>query len=161
MTNPRTNRRDHVIRRPLEEVVSAAMSRSMDSKQLVELLLEELNEQNIIFYTPNSKVNLFTPYGRVIALLIAHPRLTVREMSVMSGVSETSTMNAISLLIKEKLIKRSKTRGRYEHFVNIEEARQHPDLRRLMRTVKALLDMPLMDGIDNLRNGVDNLSPEL
>lgn len=129
------NRRDHVLRQPLEIMVKDALSRKMNAKQIVELLLGELDEANIISYTPKSKVNLLTPAGRVMCLLLEKPGVTIREMSTILGVTETSILKAISLLIKEKLVTRTKVKGRYEHRINLKNARYHPDLRRLMRLV--------------------------
>ena len=130
------NRRDHVLRQPLEIMVKDALSRKMNAKQIVELLLGELDEANIISYTPKSKVNLLTPAGRVMCLLLEKPGVTIREMSTILGVTETSILKAISLLIKEKLVTRTKVKGRYEHRINLKNARYHPDLRRLMRLVR-------------------------
>ena len=130
------NRRDHVLRQPLEIMVKDAISRKMNAKQIVELLLGELDEANIISYTPKSKVNLLTPAGRVMCLLLEKPGVTIREMSTILGVTETSILKAISLLIKEKLVTRTKVKGRYEHRINLKNARYHPDLRRLMRLVR-------------------------
>lgn len=130
------NRRDHVLRQPLEIMMKDALSRKMNAKQIVELLLGELDEANIISYTPKSKVNLLTPAGRVMCLLLEKPGVTIREMSTILGVTETSILKAISLLIKEKLVTRTKVKGRYEHRINLKNARYHPDLRRLMRLVR-------------------------
>lgn len=69
-------------------------------------------------------------------LLLEKPGVTIREMSTILGVTETSILKAISLLIKEKLVTRTKVKGRYEHRINLKNARYHPDLRRLMRLVR-------------------------
>ena len=108
----------------------------MNARQIVELLLEELDDANIISYTPKSFVNLLTPAGRVLCLLMEKPGVTVREMSTIIGVTETSVLKALSLLTKQKLVARTKVKGRYEYKINLKNARYHPDLRRLMRLVR-------------------------
>jgi len=137
MASAHDNRRDHAIRGPLEKVVKDAQARNLPAKQLVELILEELDEQNIIAYTPKSNVNLLTPSGRILVYLIETPGLTVRELSTTLGVSSTAVIKSLSLLTKNKLIARTKVKGRYEYRINLNNVRYHPDLRRLIRTISS------------------------
>jgi transcription initiation factor IIE alpha subunit len=140
MASVHDNRRDHVLRGPLERAVREAQKKNSDAKSLVEAILNELDEQNIIAYTPKSKVNLLTPQGRVLVFLVERPKMTVREISVSLGVSIQSANKAISLLTKDKLITRTKVKGRYEYRINLENVGYHPDMRRLINTVKQAID---------------------
>jgi DNA-binding transcriptional regulator YhcF (GntR family) len=135
MVSNHDNRRDHAIRGPLERIVKNAQTKNLSAKQLVESILEELDEQNIIAYTPKSNVNLLTPPGRVLMYLIQTPGLTVRELSTTLGVTNTAIIKAISLLSKNKLVARTKVKGRYEYRINLNEVVYHPDLRRLIKTL--------------------------
>ena len=137
MASAHDNRRDHAIRGPLEKVVKEAQAKNLPAKQLVELILEELDEQNIIAYTPKSNVNLLTPSGRILVYLIETPGLTVRELSTTLGVTSTAVIKSLSLLTKNKLIARTKVKGRYEYRINLNNVRYHPDLRRLIRTISS------------------------
>jgi DNA-binding transcriptional regulator YhcF (GntR family) len=137
MASAHDNRRDHAIRGPLEKVVKNAQAKNLPAKELVELILEELDEQNIIAYTPKSNVNLLTPSGRILVYLIETPGLTVRELSTTLGVSSTAVIKSLSLLTKNKLIARTKVKGRYEYRINLNNVRYHPDLRRLIRTISS------------------------
>lgn len=139
MASAHDNRRDHAIRGPLEKVVKDAQAKNLPAKQLVELILEELDEQNIIAYTPKSNVNLLTPSGRILVYLIETPGLTVRELSTTLGVSSTAVIKSLSLLTKNKLIARTKVKGRYEYRINLNNVRYHPDLRRLIRTISSTM----------------------
>jgi hypothetical protein len=139
MASAHDNRRDHAIRGPLEKVVKDAQAKNLPAKQLVELILEELDEQNIIAYTPKSNVNLLTPSGRILVYLIETPGLTVRELSTTLGVSSTAVIKSLSLLTKNKLIARTKVKGRYEYRINLNNVRYHPDLRRLIRTISSAM----------------------
>ena len=139
MASAHDNRRDHAIRGPLEKVVKDAQAKNLPAKQLVELILEELDEQNIIAYTPKSNVNLLTPSGRILVYLIETPGLTVRELSTTLGVSSTAVIKSLSLLTKNKLIARTKVKGRYEYRINLNNVRYHPDLRRLIRTISCAM----------------------
>lgn len=139
MASNHDNRRDHAIRGPLERVVKNAQANNSSAKELVESILEELDEQNIIAYTPKSNVNLLTPPGRVLLYLMQTPGLTVRELSTTLGVTNTSVIKAISLLSKNKLVARTKVKGRYEYRINPANAIYHPDLRRLIKTLSEAL----------------------
>lgn len=140
MASNHDNRRDHAIRGPLERVVKNAQAKNLSAKEIVESILEELDEQNIIAYTPKSNVNLLTPPGRVLLYLIQTPGLTVRELATTLGVTNTSIIKAISLLSKNGLVARTKVKGRYEYRINLENVRYHPDMRRLINTVKQAID---------------------
>ena len=135
MASNHDNRRDHAIRGPLERVVKNAQAKNLSAKEIVESILEELDEQNIIAYTPKSNVNLLTPPGRVLLYLIQTPGLTVRELATTLGVTNTSIIKAISLLSKNGLVARTKVKGRYEYHINLNNAVYHPVLRRLIRTL--------------------------
>ena len=139
MASAHDNRRDHAIRGPLEKVVKEAQAKNLPAKQLVELILEELDEQNIIAYTPKSNVNLLTPSGRILVYLIETPGLTVRELSTTLGVTSTAVIKSLSLLTKNKLIARTKVKGRYEYRINLNNVRYHPDLRRRIRTISSAM----------------------
>ena len=139
MASAHDNRRDHAIRGPLERVVKEAQAKNMSAKQLVETILEELDDQNIIAYTPKSNVNILTPSGRVMLYLIQTPGLTVRELATTLGVTNTAIIKSISLLSKNGLIARTKVKGRYEYRINLKKAIYHPDLRRLIKTLSASL----------------------
>jgi len=139
MTSAHDNKRDHVLREPLEKVVAQAIANNTNTKELVETILLELDEQNLIAYTPRTKVNLFTPAGRLLVMLIERPGLTIREMSVTLGCSTTAITHALSLLDKDKLITRTKVKGRYEYRINHKTSRYHPDLRRLIRALQDIL----------------------
>lgn len=136
---PHDNRRDHVLREPLERAVANALANNADLKGLVESVLLELDEQNLISYKPKSSINLFTPAGRLVIMLMERPCLTVREMSVTLGCSQTAVIKALSVLDREKLIKRRKVKGRYEYSLDYGKLKNHAELRRLIRVLSTLL----------------------
>lgn len=138
MGSPHDNRRDHVLREPLERAVAQALADKADVKKMVEAILLELDEQNLIAYKPKGFANLFTPAGRLVIVLLERPRLTVREMSVTLGCSSTAIIKAISVLNKDGLVKRKKSRGRYEYTLNHEKVAKHPELRRLIALLHSI-----------------------
>lgn len=139
MTTPHDNRRDHVLREPLERAVATALANKADLKGLVEAVLLELDEQNLIAYKAKSSINLFTPAGRLVMMLMERPGLTVREMSVTLGCSQTAVIKALSVLDRERLAKRKKVNGRYEYSLDYNKLKEHAELRRLIRVLSSLM----------------------
>ena len=133
------SKRDHVLRTPLENVVRSVIGDSSDVKLLVENILTSLDEQNIISYMPQNIVPIMTPYGRVLTLLLERPGLTVREMSVFLGVTETNITKAITKLQSEDLIARTKVNGRFEYSIVLENAGNHSDIRRLVSFINKVI----------------------
>ncbi len=133
------SKRDHVLRTPLENTVRSVIGDTADVKLLVENILTSLDEQNIISYMPQNIVSLLTPYGRVLILLIERPGLTVREMSVFLGVTETNITKAITKLQSEDLIARTKVNGRFEYSIVFENAENHSDIRRLISFISKII----------------------
>jgi len=129
------SQRDHALRKPLETVVGSFVGDAELVKKIVEDVLSTLDAQNIISYTVHNNINLLTPFGRVLSLLLERPNLTVREMSTFLGVTEANINKAISKLMSENLVLRTKKNGRYEYRANPDTASEHSDLRRLIAMI--------------------------
>ena len=133
MKSRHESQRDHTLRTPLEKTIARMVGDDSLVKEIVEEVLNTLDEQNIISYTVKNNINLLTPFGRVLTLLIETPHLTVREMSVFLGVTETSIIKTVAKLNSEDLIIRRKKDGRFEYSVNPETTKAHSDVKRLFR----------------------------
>ena len=134
-----SNKRDHVLRTPLEHTIDKCVKNGDDVVSMVEAILQTLGEQNIIQYGDNNVTSLLTPAGRVISLLIQNPCLTVREMSVLLGTTETNVSKAIAKLLDDSLIARTKVNGRNEYEIVAPLLENHSDIRGLFTVVKRLL----------------------
>lgn len=138
MKSRHENKRDHTLRTPLEKTVSRYVEDGSLVASIVEEVMSVLDEQNIISYTVKNNINILTPFGRVLTLLIERPNLTVREMSVFLGVTEANIIKSISKLSSENLIVKNKINGRFEYSVNPESIKSHSDIRRLFLLVSRL-----------------------
>lgn len=138
MKSRHESRKDHVLRSPLE----ATLARVVENKELlvviVEEVLESLDEQNIISYNPRFTTNIVTPFGRILLLLMERPNLTIREMSVVLGVTESNINKAVTKLLGDKLITKKQSNGRYEYAVDYDIAKQHQDIRQVVRFIAGL-----------------------
>jgi Mn-dependent DtxR family transcriptional regulator len=139
MKSRHESKRDHTLRTPLEKAIAQTVDNEALVKKIVEEVLNALDEQNIISYTVKNNINMLTPFGRVLTLLIERPNLTVREMSVFLGVTEANIIKSVAKLNTEKLIIRKKKDGRFEYSVNPETVGSHSDIRRLFLLLARLI----------------------
>lgn len=135
MSSSHHNQRDHILRAPIEEAIKQGLDGGLNLKKITEAILEELDEHNLIAYLPRYAVNLLTPQGRVLMFLMQRPGLSIRELSVCIGVSETCVNKALSVLVKDKLLTRTKVKNRYGYRINLNKVRYHPDVRRLFHAI--------------------------
>jgi DNA-binding transcriptional ArsR family regulator len=123
------NHRDHVLRRPIENIIKINTSRS--SEQIAEELLIYLSDIGMIQYAPKDAIKLLTPAGRVMVALIERPSMTMRELALYLGTTESGVMKHVLALVKANVIARTKVKGHNMYRLNLDEALQHPDIARL------------------------------
>lgn len=138
MKSRHESRKDHVLRTPLEAKLSRVVDNEELVKKLVEEVLESLDEQNIIAYNQRFNTNILTPFGRMLVVLMERPNLTIREMSVVLGVTESNINKAVTKLLEDGLITKKQNNGRYEYAVNYETSSEHQDIRQLVRFISTL-----------------------
>lgn len=136
--------RDHGLRRPLCDAISEAGS---DPAAITEAVLQTLDAHHLIQYAPKETLAILTPAGRVLVLLSERPTATLREMSLVLGVTESSVARTVSNLVRSKLIARTKDKGRNIYTFNVDEVRAHPDLYRYHDAVLILLGLPPLDTV--------------
>jgi|688.fasta_scaffold235002_3 hypothetical protein len=139
MSSRYSNKRDHVLRTPLERTLEVGINSGADIASIVEEILLTLGEQNVIDYGDRNVTSLLTPAGRVLSLLIQKPNLTVREMSVLLGTTESSIIKAIAKLLDDGLIARTKVNGRNEYRIVGLSLENHSDIRGLFLVIGHLL----------------------
>ena len=149
MSSRYSNKRDHILRKPLESVVEQSISNGDNASSIVESILLMLGEQNIIEYGDRNLVSILTPAGRVLALLIQRPNLTVREMSVIVGTTETNIIKATAKLLDDGLIARTKVNGRNEYKIVSETLEKHSDIRGLFLVIGKLIESRSDSGSDS------------
>ena len=132
------NKRDHALRKPLETIIGTSIDNAAMVRLIAEDILQTLGQQNIISYIPADTTNLLTPSGRIIALLLERTNLTVREMSVFLGTTEANINKPLTKLLAEKIVLRKKRLGRFEYYINVNVAKEHPDIRRIVMMMVCL-----------------------
>ena len=129
---------NHAVRQPIEDVIAARIENAELIRTIVDDILSLLESQNIISTHEKGGIGLLTPAGRVLCLLAWRPNMTVREMSVMLGTTETNINKAVSKLIASKLIQRKRRMGRYEYSVIFDNAKKHYEFRMLFAMIGSI-----------------------
>lgn len=130
---------------PLKTGINTVITVNTDKtpEEICEAVMEFLGETKVIEYAPKESLKLLTPTGRVLVALVERPDMTMRELSLYLGVTESSVMRCVLNLVRANVIARTKVRGRNRYRLNLEEAKRHPDIVRLYAVArKAVGDTP-------------------
>lgn len=127
-----TGKREHILRKPLEEILDSAAP----SDDVADQILSMLSERGLIQYAPEGTLNLLSAAGRVLVCLLENPGTTIREMAVRLGITEANVGRSVTQLADAKLIARTKYGTKYNYTFNEKELQKHPDIRRLYFAIK-------------------------
>jgi predicted HTH transcriptional regulator len=131
------NRRNHILREPLKAVIQINTDKSSD--EIAEILLGMLSDYGVISYCPKGVLGLLTPTGRVLVALTERPGITMREIALYLGVTESNIAKSIASLVKANLIVRTKVKGRNMYHLNPNGAFEHPDIIRFGAAVNRVI----------------------
>jgi predicted HTH transcriptional regulator len=132
-----SNKRDHVLRRPLEMAITSGGS---SAEEIAETVLRTLNDHGLIQYAPPGTISLLSTAGRVLVCVSERPQITLREMALILGVTESGIAKTIAGLVKSGVIARTKVKGRNIYSVNKNQAQNHPDIRRYYAAIKPIFE---------------------
>lgn len=123
------SRRDHVLRRSLEEALEA-IANGAEVSDVVTGMLRTLDQQRMISYAPSGSLGLLSTHGRVLVAIMEDPEITQRALSVYLGVSESNVQKSIKSLSDAKLIVKSRVNKSNSYSLNLEDGIKHPDISR-------------------------------
>lgn len=136
-----TGIKDHILRKPLEKVLSNSDGKS--SEEIAEELLVALNERGLIQYAPKGTLSLMSAPGRVLVCLMENPSSTMREIAVRLGVTEANVGKNIAHLAECGLITRTKVNNKYRYKFVAKALKEHPDIQRFYNAISKHLDETL------------------
>lgn len=123
------SRRDHVLRRSLEEALEA-IANGAEVGDVVTGMLRTLDQQRMISYAPSGSLGLLSTHGRVLVAIMEDPEITQRALAVYLGVSESNVQKSIKSLSDAKLIVKSRASKSNSYSLNLEDGLEHPDISR-------------------------------
>lgn len=131
-------KRDHVLRRPLEQAL-ASLSDNASLDDMVTEVLRTLDQQRMIHYAPSGSLGLLSTHGRVLVAVMEDPDITQRALSVYLGVSESNVQKSLKLLVEADVVTKTKTDGANTYQLNLTEGMKHPDIARFYDAINSEL----------------------
>ena len=130
------NDKSESVKKALEEALRA--SGKTDTDEYVQKVLEVLDSEKVFRYHNENTVNLLSTAGRVLIAILEDPTMTQRSLSVYLNLSETMIDRTIKTLTGKGLITKTKLQRQNVYKVNIEEVKNHPDIRHFSGVIQSL-----------------------
>ncbi len=135
-----SNQRDHALRKPLEAVIKVSFDSNLSVEEATENVLLALSDNGVIQYAPKGTLAFVTTTGRVLVCVLEQPQITLREMAMILGVTESGVAKTVAGLVKSGVIARTKVKGRNIYSVDKNQARNHPDIRRYFAAISPIFE---------------------
>jgi predicted HTH transcriptional regulator len=135
-----SNQRDHALRKPLEAVIKVSLDSNLSVEEATENVLLALSDNGVIQYAPKGTLAFVTTTGRVLVCVLEQPQITLREMAMILGVTESGVAKTVAGLVKSGVIARTKVKGRNIYSVDKNQARNHPDIRRYFAAISPIFE---------------------
>jgi len=135
-----SNQRDHALRKPLETVIEASFNSNLSVEEATENVLLALSDNGVIQCAPKGTLAFVTTTGRVLVCVLEQPQITLREMAMILGVTESGVAKTVAGLVKSGVIARTKVKGRNIYSVDKNQARNHPDIRRYFAAISPMFE---------------------
>ena len=95
-------------------------------------------------YGPGDRMPLLTPIGRVLIAVLENPNCKLADLAPMLGLGESRVSFALSSLVEDKILVRTRQAGRNSYKINENSLTTHPDISHLVRTFLPIL----VDGLE-------------
>jgi predicted transcriptional regulator len=133
-----SNQRDHALRKPLEAVIKVSFDSNLSVEEATENVLCALSDNGVIQYAPKGTLAFITTTGRVLVCVLEQPQITLREMAMILGVTESGVAKTVAGLVKSGVIARTKVKNRNVYTIRAKNAKNHPDIHRFYECVSPL-----------------------
>lgn len=133
---------DHPLKAPVQTAIDEALKGNAFSsaEDLAEEVMRTLDERGVIQYAPPGTLPLLSAAGRVFVCIAENPRITLREISIMLGITESNVARSVSKLVSAGLIARTKVKTRNVYRVREKSARNHPDIHRFYAATTGVME---------------------
>ena len=129
----------HSLSKPIYEVLS--VNGVDDPAAVTDMLLKVLDDHGVIEYGV-SKPTLLTATGRVLSSIALRPEITISELQMVLGAGASSVTQAISALVSNNLVARTKVGRRNQYEIVTAVTENHADIRRFVALYQAIMDTP-------------------
>lgn len=108
-----------------------SISAIKNDKGLLDNVMQVLDSQRLLHYSSGDEIGLFSTAGRVLYTLMQEPTMTHRALAVYLDLSENMIERTVKTLIAQGIITKTKVERKNVYSFNINELKNHPDIRRL------------------------------
>lgn len=123
---------NHPIAEVLKSTLVEALEAESDLEQTVDLLLQTLDREKLLYYADPGRLPLLSSHGRVLVAILEDPGITQRALSVYLRVSESNVQGSLKKLLKDGVISKQRSGNRNTYSFNYESGFSHPDIRRIL-----------------------------
>lgn len=95
-------------------------------------------------YGPGDRTPLLSPIGRVLIAILENPNGKLSELSPTLGVNESRISFALSSLVQDKILVRTRIAGKNSYRIHEDALISHPDMQHI---VKAFLPL-VVEGLE-------------
>lgn len=121
----------HPLKPSIQKAIEDALQdKEMSVETVTEQVMQTLDERGVIQYAAPGTLALLSATGRVFVCIANNPNLTIRETAMMLGVTESNVNRSVSRLVEAGVIARTKSKGRNVYSIDVEAARNHPDIQK-------------------------------
>lgn len=136
----------HPLKDPLHSAIGETLQNDPTlTDKLTETVLRTLDERGVIQYAPPGTLALLSATGRVFVCIANNPNLTIREIAMMLGITESNVNRSVSRLVDAGVIARTKLKGRNVYTIDTEKAQNHPDIQKFYQAVGILFQNVFLD----------------
>lgn len=125
----------HELYEPLRTLIELSLNNGLTSEQFTDAILRLLDRQHLVQYATAKQLRLLNSHGRVLVAILEDPGITQRALSQYIGVSESNINISVNKLLQQKLITKTKVKGKNTYHFNAKEAIKHPDISRFLTSV--------------------------
>ena len=90
-------------------------------------------------YGPGDRTPLLSPIGRVLVAILENPSMKLADLSDFLGVNESRISFALSSLVKDKILVRTRIAGKNSYKLDPKSIETHPDIIRMIEVVAPIL----------------------
>lgn len=136
--NPSINSKLEIFE-PLHVTIQIALDKGESAEAVTDKIMRLLDRHHLVVYAKPNQVQLLNSHGRVLIAIIEDSGITQRALSKYIGVSESNINHSVKLLLKNKLITKTKVKNRNTYAFNFEEGLNHPDISRFLDTLMPMV----------------------
>lgn len=126
--------------RNIRDAIHASIAESESTEEATSAVMGVLSHMRVAVFDQTDSLPLLSSTGRVLAMIIEYPEITISDMAIRIGVGESSVQRSVSNLVRRGLVKRTRVLRQNHYEVNRDTLLEHPDVRRFAMAVLGIVE---------------------